>query len=94
MRPLRSPGGSGEVILIQGTGGVSINGLLIAKASGAIGQYCLVFFYSKKPSAFGGRAGPGHRYSRTAEKYSVELWVAPHFNQDLFLTCILSNHYE
>jgi len=35
MRPLGSPGGKGEVILIQGTGGVSICGLLIAKASGA-----------------------------------------------------------
>lgn len=34
-RPLGSPGGKGEVILIQGTGGVSINGLQIAKASGA-----------------------------------------------------------
>jgi len=37
-RPLGSPGGKGEVILIQGTGGVSINGLLIAKASGAEGK--------------------------------------------------------
>jgi NADPH:quinone reductase-like Zn-dependent oxidoreductase len=36
-RPLGSRGGKGEVILIQGTGGVSINGLLIAKASGAEG---------------------------------------------------------
>lgn len=34
-RSLGSPGGEGEVILIQGTGGVSINGLQIAKASGA-----------------------------------------------------------
>jgi NADPH:quinone reductase-like Zn-dependent oxidoreductase len=34
-RPLGQPGGEGEVILIQGTGGVSINGLQIAKASGA-----------------------------------------------------------
>jgi NADPH:quinone reductase-like Zn-dependent oxidoreductase len=36
-RPLGSPGGEGEVILIQGTGGVAINGLQIAKASGAEG---------------------------------------------------------
>jgi NADPH:quinone reductase-like Zn-dependent oxidoreductase len=37
-RPIGSPGGKGEVILIQGTGGVSINGLLIAKAAGAEGN--------------------------------------------------------
>ena len=42
-RPLGSPGGKGEVILVQGTGGVSINGLLIAKASGAEGK-SLIFF--------------------------------------------------
>ncbi|RFU30401.1 hypothetical protein B7463_g5959, partial [Scytalidium lignicola] len=35
MRPLGQPGGKGETVLIQGTGGVSINGLQIAKASGA-----------------------------------------------------------
>jgi NADPH:quinone reductase-like Zn-dependent oxidoreductase len=40
-RPLGSPGGKGEVVLIQGTGGVSINGLLIAKASGAEGNLLL-----------------------------------------------------
>ncbi|KUJ24001.1 quinone reductase [Mollisia scopiformis] len=34
-RPLGSPGGQEEVVLIQGTGGVSIQGLQIAKASGA-----------------------------------------------------------
>jgi len=34
-RPLHNPGGDWEIILIQGTGGVSINGLQIAKASGA-----------------------------------------------------------
>jgi hypothetical protein len=52
-RPLGSPGGKGEVILIQGTGGVSINGLLIAKASGAEGTsfqpltiHHLIFFTS------------------------------------------------
>ncbi|KAG0648527.1 Zinc-type alcohol dehydrogenase [Hyphodiscus hymeniophilus] len=32
MRPIGSPGGMGEVFLIQGTGGVAINGLQIAKA--------------------------------------------------------------
>lgn len=38
MRPLGTSGGSGEKILIQGTGGVAINGLQIAKASGAEGK--------------------------------------------------------
>lgn len=37
MRPLGQPGGKGEKVLIQGTGGVAINGLQIAKASGAEG---------------------------------------------------------
>lgn len=35
MRPLGQPGGKGESILLQGTGGVSIMGLLMGKASGA-----------------------------------------------------------
>ncbi|CAK7204782.1 hypothetical protein SEUCBS139899_007542 [Sporothrix eucalyptigena] len=35
MRPLGQPGGDGEVVLLQGTGGVSVAGLQIAKASGA-----------------------------------------------------------
>ncbi|KAH8797962.1 hypothetical protein F5884DRAFT_814221 [Xylogone sp. PMI_703] len=35
MRPFGQPGGQGETVLIQGTGGVSISGLQIAKASGA-----------------------------------------------------------
>ncbi|GKZ20529.1 hypothetical protein AbraIFM66951_005854 [Aspergillus brasiliensis] len=35
MRPLGQNGGKGEYILLQGTGGVSIAGLLLAKASGA-----------------------------------------------------------
>lgn len=39
MRPLGQPGGKGETIVVQGTGGVSINGLLIGKASGANGIY-------------------------------------------------------
>lgn len=34
MRPLGQPGGEGEVVLVQGTGGVSMAGLQIAKASG------------------------------------------------------------
>lgn len=47
-RPLGSPGGKGEVVLIQGTGGVAINGLQIAKAAGATGTYCSLlssYFY-------------------------------------------------
>lgn len=39
MRPLGQPGGMGETVLIQGTGGVAINGLQIAKASGADGTH-------------------------------------------------------
>lgn len=35
MRPMGQPGGKGEVVLVQGTGGVSISGLQIAKATGA-----------------------------------------------------------
>ncbi|KAF3762739.1 NAD(P)-binding protein [Cryphonectria parasitica EP155] len=35
MRPLGQAGGEGEVVLVQGTGGVSISGMQIAKASGA-----------------------------------------------------------
>lgn len=35
LRPMGQPGGKGEVVLVQGTGGVSISGLQIAKASGA-----------------------------------------------------------
>lgn len=35
LRPLGQAGGEGEVVLVQGTGGVSITGLQIAKASGA-----------------------------------------------------------
>jgi len=38
MRPLGQSGGKDEVILIQGTGGVAISGLEIAKASGAEGM--------------------------------------------------------
>lgn len=35
LRPIGQPGGKGEVVLVQGTGGVSISGLQIAKAAGA-----------------------------------------------------------
>ncbi len=38
MRPLGQHGGKGEKVLIQGTGGVAISGLQIAKASGAEGM--------------------------------------------------------
>ncbi|KAJ9157599.1 alcohol dehydrogenase [Pleurostoma richardsiae] len=34
-RPMGAPGGAGEVVLLQGTGGVSIAGLQIGRASGA-----------------------------------------------------------
>ncbi|RMJ04683.1 hypothetical protein CDV36_014643 [Fusarium kuroshium] len=34
-RPLGKPGGKGEIVLLQGTGGVSISGLQIAHAAGA-----------------------------------------------------------
>lgn len=37
MRILGQPGGKGETVLIQGTGGVAVSGLQIAKASGAEG---------------------------------------------------------
>lgn len=39
MRPLGQSGGKGESVLVQGTGGVSISGLQIAKASGATSKY-------------------------------------------------------
>jgi NADPH:quinone reductase-like Zn-dependent oxidoreductase len=38
MRPLGHAGGKGETVLIQGTGGVAISGLQIAKASGMEGR--------------------------------------------------------
>ncbi|RDW64150.1 quinone reductase [Coleophoma crateriformis] len=38
LRPLGHPGGQRETVLLQGTGGVSMQGLLIAKASGAEGM--------------------------------------------------------
>lgn len=43
MRPMGQNGGQGEYVVFQGTGGVSIAGLQIAKASGAKGEcYCLL----------------------------------------------------
>ncbi len=36
-RPIGQPRGKGETVLLQGTGGVSISGLQIAKAAGATG---------------------------------------------------------
>ncbi|KAF2814621.1 GroES-like protein [Mytilinidion resinicola] len=38
MRPMGQTGGKGEVVLLQGTGGVSIAGLQIANAAGAIAK--------------------------------------------------------
>lgn len=43
MRPMGHNGGKDEYILLQGTGGVAIAGLQIAKASGAKGISCLQF---------------------------------------------------
>lgn len=45
LRPLGKPGGRGEVVLLQGTGGVSISGLQIAKASGAKGKSLFILFF-------------------------------------------------
>lgn len=49
-RPLGQPGGKGEVILVQGTGGVSISGLQIAKASGATSECRVMLHPSIHPS--------------------------------------------
>ena len=38
-RPLGQPGGKGETVLLQGTGGVSMMGLLLAHAAGATSMY-------------------------------------------------------
>lgn len=40
-RPLGQPGGKGEVVVLQGTGGVSISGLQIAHAAGATSTFSL-----------------------------------------------------
>lgn len=39
MRPINQPGGKGETVLLQGTGGVSISGLQIAHAAGATSEF-------------------------------------------------------
>jgi NADPH:quinone reductase-like Zn-dependent oxidoreductase len=41
-RELGKPGGEGEKVLIQGTGGVAVSGLQIAKASGAKGKSYII----------------------------------------------------
>jgi NADPH:quinone reductase-like Zn-dependent oxidoreductase len=41
MRPMGQNGGEGEYVLLLGTGGVSIAGLQIAKASGAKGLFSI-----------------------------------------------------
>jgi NADPH:quinone reductase-like Zn-dependent oxidoreductase len=46
MRPLGEAGGMGEKVLIQGTGGVAVSGLQIAKASGAEGR-CLLAIWMR-----------------------------------------------
>lgn len=38
-RPLGQPGGKGETVLLQGTGGVAMMGLQLAHASGATSKY-------------------------------------------------------
>lgn len=38
-REMGKSGGEGETVLLQGTGGVAVSGLQIAKASGAKGEY-------------------------------------------------------
>ncbi|RBQ67549.1 hypothetical protein VDGD_02097 [Verticillium dahliae] len=47
-RPLGAPGGRGETVLLQGTGGVSVSGLQIAKAAGATSM----FFWSRLSALF------------------------------------------
>lgn len=47
MRPMGQNGGKGEYILFQGTGGVSIAGLQLAKASGATGRFIIVLVENK-----------------------------------------------
>lgn len=41
LRPMGQPGGEGETMLVQGTGGVSIMGLILGKASGMKGRLAL-----------------------------------------------------
>jgi NADPH:quinone reductase-like Zn-dependent oxidoreductase len=40
-RPLGQPGGEGETVVLQGTGGVAVAGLQIAKAAGAKGTFAV-----------------------------------------------------
>lgn len=46
MRPKGQNGGEGEYILLQGTGGVSVSGLQIAKASGAKSKFLTSFWWA------------------------------------------------
>jgi NADPH:quinone reductase-like Zn-dependent oxidoreductase len=41
LRPLGQPGGQGQTMLVQGTGGVSMMGLVLGKASGMNGTYLM-----------------------------------------------------
>lgn len=47
MRPMGQNGGKGEYILLQGTGGVAISGLQIAKAAGAKGECSVSCVYQR-----------------------------------------------
>ena len=67
-RPLGQPGGKGEVVVLQGTGGVSISGLQIAHAAGAksayrrpckISTHSLIRFISHRDILVGCEAGKG-----------------------------------
>lgn len=53
MRPMGAPGGEGEYVLLQGTGGVAVSGLQIGKAAGAKGLSRPVFFFFFFSSAVG-----------------------------------------
>lgn len=46
MRPIGKNGGEGEIALLQGTGGVAIAGLQIAKTSGAKGTLSFSYLFS------------------------------------------------
>lgn len=58
MRPLGQPGGKGESVLIQGTGGVAVSGLQIAHASGAEGMLLFFALISKKLTLVGQLSSP------------------------------------
>jgi NADPH:quinone reductase-like Zn-dependent oxidoreductase len=55
MRPMGQGVGKGETVLLQGTGGVAISGLLIAKAAGAKGMSFLLLAQSR------GKCDANHR---------------------------------